>query len=64
MNTYMWDSPFTQQHLAVLRTLRVSVVPPVAKQLACGDHGVGAMASLDQIVSNVKQTLEGCGFKC
>jgi phosphopantothenoylcysteine decarboxylase len=28
---------------------RLSVIPPVSKQLACGDVGVGAMAAVDEI---------------
>ena len=45
MNTLMWESPFTGRHLAALRELGVGVLPPVAKKLACGDVGVGAMAA-------------------
>jgi phosphopantothenoylcysteine decarboxylase len=37
---------------ALSRTLRV--VPPVSKRLACGDVGVGAMASLDDIAAAVR----------
>ena len=44
MNTAMWSSPFTRQHLRVLEGLGVSVIQPVSKQLACGDVGVGALA--------------------
>lgn len=44
MNTLMWTSSFTAAHLATLRKLGVAVVPPIAKRLACGDTGVGAMA--------------------
>ena len=29
MNTYMWDSPFTAQQLAVLSGLGAQIVPPV-----------------------------------
>ena len=40
MNTFMWEHPFTAQHLAVVQTLPyMSVVSPVAKLLACGDNG-------------------------
>jgi len=31
-------------------------VPPVAKKLACGDEGVGAMAKIDDIVRTVEQS--------
>ena len=46
MNTFMWESAFTEQHLAVLRGLGATVVDPVSKTLACGDVGFGAMASV------------------
>eukprot|EP00887_Chlorella_sp_A99_P004817 scaffold4.g4817.t1 len=49
MNTYMWESPFTAEHLAACARLGVRVVPPIAKRLACGDtriHRHAAMAAL------------------
>jgi phosphopantothenoylcysteine decarboxylase len=59
MNTLMWTHPFTEQQLNILRTLGVSVIPPISKVLACGDIGTGAMASVDDIVGEVKSTLSG-----
>ena len=50
MNTFMWHQRVTGQHLEALRARGVSVVPPVAKKLACGDVGVGAMAEVSDIV--------------
>jgi phosphopantothenoylcysteine decarboxylase len=35
----------------------LQLVPPVSKELACGDIGVGAMAPLDQIVAAVHHAL-------
>lgn len=49
MNTVMWSSPFTARHLTSLSELGVLLVPPVAKQLACGDTGMGAMADVRAI---------------
>ncbi len=37
------------------------VVEPVSKQLACGDIGVGAMASPESISAAVQQHLPGAG---
>lgn len=54
MNTHMWESPFTARHLATLRELGVEVVDPVAKTLACGDVGVGAMASVGTLADAVR----------
>ena len=46
MNTSMWTSPFTAKHIASICAFpNVRVIPPVEKTLACGDAGVGAMAS-------------------
>ena len=36
----------------------VKIVPPVSKRLACGDVGVGAMASVDSIVAAVAEALK------
>jgi phosphopantothenoylcysteine synthetase/decarboxylase len=62
MNTFMWDSPFTAQHLDRLALLGVTSVPPVAKQLACGDVGTGAMAAPEAIAAEVQAALHRCGF--
>ena len=45
---------------AVSRSVRdaVTVVPPDSKRLACGDVGVGAMASVDDVVEAVRVALE------
>jgi phosphopantothenoylcysteine decarboxylase len=58
MNTLMWEHPGTARHLQQIAddlgdgsTLRV--VSPVSKRLACDDVSVGAMASLDDVVSSV-----------
>lgn len=58
MNTAMWDHPATAEHLDRLRAWGVGVVSPVAKTLACGDVGVGAMASVQDIQIAVGQALE------
>ena len=58
MNTFMWESRFTSQHLAVLRQMGVVVIDPVAKALACGDRGIGAMASPVDIDSAVRHAVK------
>jgi phosphopantothenoylcysteine decarboxylase len=58
MNTFMWDSPFTSEHLFKLRKIGVKVVPPVSKALACGDIGTGAMASPVDIAASVQVCLQ------
>lgn len=55
MNTKMWDNPTTVEHLGKIKTLyKVEVVGPVAKKLACGDVGIGAMADIKDIVAAIK----------
>jgi phosphopantothenoylcysteine decarboxylase len=59
MNTAMWDHIFTSRHLAVCTDeLGYQIVPPVAKKLACGDIGVGAMAEVPTIVGAVVECVE------
>ena len=62
MNTFMWDSPFTQQHLKALTDLGTEVIPPVSKKLACGDVGTGGMAAPEDIAAAVKAALQAKGF--
>lgn len=57
MNTFMWNSPFTQRHLAEIDALGVQLVPPVSKRLACGDIGNGAMAEPATIEACVREAL-------
>ncbi len=54
MNTFMYENPITEIQQKFLReTLKVKVLPTVEKVLVCGDKGLGAMASVDTIVSVV-----------
>jgi phosphopantothenoylcysteine synthetase/decarboxylase len=57
MNTLMWESPFTGEHLARLEKLGATTVPPVGKRLACGDVGLGAMAAPDDIAAAALRAL-------
>ena len=51
MNTNMWTNPLTQENLGKINKIyKVTVAGPVAKKLACGDIGVGAMAPIENIV--------------
>ena len=51
MNTAMWEHRLTASHMAELTSAGACVVPPVAKRLACGDTGVGAMAEVHDIAA-------------
>ena len=57
MNTMMWENDPTSDQLGKLRNRSVIVVPPMEKELACGDIGEGAMALIDDIVKATKEEL-------
>jgi phosphopantothenoylcysteine synthetase/decarboxylase len=61
MNTFMWESPFTSDHLSRLERLGVTVIPPVGKRLACGDVGLGAMAAPEAIAAACVEALRRRG---
>jgi phosphopantothenoylcysteine decarboxylase len=62
MNTFMWDSPFTQKHLEACRELGAQVIPPIIKRLACGDVGNGAMAEPADVAVACAGALRDAGF--
>ena len=63
MNTAMWEHPLTEQQLQTIQSFappssgNVKIVPPQSKLLACGEVGVGAMASVDTILQAVQSAL-------
>ncbi|XP_076353552.1 phosphopantothenoylcysteine decarboxylase [Tachypleus tridentatus] len=58
MNTHMWDHPITIIQIEKLKELGYIEVPCVAKKLACGDTGYGAMAEVPTIVETVVNHLQ------
>ncbi len=55
MNTAMWDHPVVQRNRRWIDELgRYSWVEPVSKRLACGDVGVGGLASPADILTAVR----------
>lgn len=51
MNTVMWNKPIVQSHLATLTTGGARILAPQSGTLACGEEGIGAMASPDAIAA-------------
>lgn len=51
MNTVMWEKPVVQGHLRTLRSGGARIVDPIPGDLACGEHGVGAMATAEALVA-------------
>ena len=59
MNTAMWEHPATQANLETLRARGVSVVGPVAGELAEGQVGMGRLAEPVDIVARALALLPG-----
>lgn len=57
MNTRMWEHPITAGQIETLRSWGLREVPCIAKTLMCGDTGLGAMAEVDTIVTEVLRCL-------
>ena len=49
MNHRMWSHPATQHNLSLLRARGALVIDPVEGAMACGEHGVGRLASLESL---------------
>ncbi|KAI6213339.1 Glutathione-specific gamma-glutamylcyclotransferase [Aphelenchoides besseyi] len=68
MNTAMWEHPITAEHMKRLKMIMLcKEIPPIEKELICGDKGYGAMATIQMIVSIVysawKQNFKFCEVK-
>jgi phosphopantothenoylcysteine decarboxylase / phosphopantothenate---cysteine ligase len=57
MNVNMWNHAATQENIEMLRTRGVKIVDPDEGYLACGMTGAGRLASQEQIVAAVRETL-------
>ncbi|KFL31071.1 hypothetical protein JP75_12085 [Devosia riboflavina] len=57
MNTVMWNKPVTQSHLRSLADAGARFVDPASGILACGEVGVGKLASVDSIVQAINTQL-------
>lgn len=53
MNTRMWQHPATQANIATLKGRGVTIVEPEAGPLACGEEGVGRLASPATLVNTL-----------
>src|SRR5579863_1890138 len=57
MNVNMWNHAATQENIEMLRARGVKIVDPDEGYLACGMTGAGRLASQEQIVATVRETL-------
>lgn len=58
MNTVMYLKPVTQQHMATLAARGASFVDPASGTLACGEVGIGKLASPAQLVAAIAAALD------
>ena len=56
MNTVMWEN--SASIMSELTKLNVTVIPPVAKLLACGEVGVGGLAD----IADIREPVLSCAF--
>ncbi len=59
MNKEMFVNPALQANLQTLRDRGVLVVDPESGELACGEEGIGRLASKERILDTVKRVLLG-----
>ncbi|KFL29696.1 hypothetical protein JP75_19015 [Devosia riboflavina] len=57
MNTVMWEHPATQGNLRTLLQRGATVIEPAAGTLACGEVGIGKLATAPDIVSAIEAAL-------
>jgi len=57
MNVRMWQHPATQRNLATLKGDGIRFVGPESGDMACGEHGLGRMSEVPQIMAAVEAAL-------
>ena len=57
MNTKMYENPITQDNLSKLEKYGWHIIQPRETILACGDKGIGALASVETIMEKVKEII-------
>lgn len=57
MNTKMYNNPITQDNLAKLKGYGFKIVEPLSGRLACGDTGIGKLASIDMLIDALNDAL-------
>jgi len=58
MNVNMWHNPIVQENVNKLRSLGYIIINPTAGMLACGYEGVGRLAEINDIKSEILQQLQ------
>ncbi|MBU2063983.1 MAG: hypothetical protein KKF93_06290 [Candidatus Omnitrophica bacterium] len=58
MNENMYTHPATQDNIARLKRFGYRIIEPVKGELACGKVGIGRLADLDKIISEIEKALK------
>ncbi len=58
MNTRMYESPILQDNLEICRRYGMTVIPPAAGHLACGDSGPGKMPEAEELFDYICQAIQ------
>ena len=58
MNTIMWQHQAVENNLRILASYGYTIVSPTSGTLACGTDGIGRMAPIETIISEIEQILE------
>jgi phosphopantothenoylcysteine decarboxylase/phosphopantothenate--cysteine ligase len=57
MNTLMWDKPVVQGHIETLRQRGATIIAPASGVLACGEVGMGKLASVADLRAAIEAAL-------
>lgn len=55
MNPFMYRHPATQKNLNILKEYGYHIISPLEGEAVCGDVGEGKMASIDQLILEIKK---------
>lgn len=58
MNTRMYENPILQDNLKICRAYGMTVIPPAAGYLACGDTGAGKMPEPEELFDYICQAIQ------
>lgn len=58
MNTNMYVNPIVQRNIKILKGFGYNFIDPASGRLACGDYGIGKLASPEDIVEEIIKVFE------
>jgi phosphopantothenoylcysteine decarboxylase/phosphopantothenate--cysteine ligase len=58
MNPHMWEHPATKANVQTLLARGARMVMPQSGEMACGDVGVGRLASIDSLLASIENALK------